>query len=51
MDTRSRLERQRARLREGLQDSSARAAAGSGEVVGGFKIFQLLPFIWGVSAI
>jgi hypothetical protein len=33
MDARSRLERQKARLRERLQDSSARVAAGRGEGV------------------
>ena len=39
MDTRSRLERQKARLRERLQDSSARVAAGRGEGVGGGSRF------------
>ena len=40
MDARSRLERQKARLRERLQDSSARAAAGRGEGVGGVHDFS-----------
>jgi hypothetical protein len=43
MDARSRLERQKARLRERLQDSSARVAAGRGEGVEGVHDFLASP--------